>query len=187
MGNNKDNEMFKKFTKYIERDGIDELVAYLDVIGYYKTPASSSNHMSEEGGLLQHSINVTSTMFDLNSVLKANITNESMAIVGLFHDIGKCSYYNKPLYIENILKSGKRSESKPYERNKELLGIPHEVIAIQQLTKFIKLTEDEVFAIYYHNGLYTPSGYDLKNGGKETELYLILHFSDLYSSRIIER
>lgn len=177
-------QLYTTLTEHIKRDGFTELEVYLKTIGYFTAPASGGNHMSEEGGLLQHSVNVTTTLFDVAKKLGSTIPSESLAIVGLFHDLGKADYYGKPTYEPNILKSGKLSDAKPYKTNKELLGVPHEVASVQMLTKFISLTEDEVHAIYFHNGLYTPSGYALK--GKETELQILLHFADMWASRIIE-
>ena len=49
---------------------------------------------------------------------------------------------------------------------------------------FIDLTEEEQFAILYHNGLYGDFKYEIQ--GNETPLYLILHFADMWAARIIE-
>lgn len=175
---------FMKYYEKINREGKEELLEHLEEIGYFTAPASSQYHLASDGGLLEHSLNVVKVMMKLAPTLKLDNLEESIIIVGLFHDIGKASYYGKPNYVENILKSGKRSDSKPYENNKDLLGIPHEVSAIHILSKYIDLTEDEAFAILYHNGLYTSTGYGLK--GKETPLYLLTHFADMWASRVLE-
>ena len=47
------------------------------------------------------------------------------------------------------------------------------------------LTEDETWAILHHNGMYGDLKYTLQ--GKETPLYLIIHFADMWASRVIER
>ena len=136
--------------------------------------------------MLEHSLNVTDTLFKVSELLtQGELSDESLVIVGLFHDLGKATYFNKPNYIENILKSGKRSDAKPYERNKARLNIPHEIASVHILSRFIELTEHETFAILYHNGLYTSTGYNLK--GNETEMQMLLHFADLWSSRVIEK
>ena len=179
-------KQFNELFDHIKRDGKDELLQYLEDNEYFTAPCSSQYHLAEEGGLLEHSINVTELMLDLADFLncfKEDMT-ESIVIVGLFHDLGKSAYYKKPHYIENILKSGKRSESKPYTSNKDRLNVPHEVASIHILSKFIQLTEEETFAILYHNGLYTSTGYSLK--GNERPLQTLLHFADLWCSRFIE-
>ena len=65
-----------------------------------------------------------------------------------------------------------------------MLNIPHDVRSIAILSKFIDLTEEEQFAILYHNGLYGDLKYQIS--GKETELYMLLHFADLWVSRVVE-
>ena len=73
----------------------------------------------------------------------------------------------------NILKSGKQSDAKPWKRNPSLLPLDHATRSIKLATLFIDLTEDEEFAIRYHDGLYETANYGVK--GHETQLYMILH------------
>lgn len=176
---------FCLFFNRIDRIGQGELFEYLTQNGYFESPSSSQYHGSHEGGNLEHSLNVTELMLKLRPVIAPNITEESCIICGLFHDLGKAGYYGKPNYVENLLKSGKRSDSKPYTTNPDRLPIPHQVVSLHILSKFIPLTEDEVLAILYHNGLYTPDGYAIK--GKETQLMMLLHFCDMWASRVLEK
>ena len=60
--------------------------------------------------------------------------------------------------------------------------LKNRIETLEDLKKYINLTEEENHAIYYHNGKYTHTGYDLK----ETPLQMLLHFADLWSSRTIE-
>ena len=99
-----------------------------------------------------------------------------MIIAAALHDLGKCGDYGKQMYVPNILKSGKASEAKPFKRNPALLPIDHATRSIKLATLFIDLTEDEEFAIRYHDGLYETANYG----------YLILHYADLWSSRVTE-
>ena len=186
--------MFNDYFEMIQRKGKEELHQHLKDGGYFSAPASTQYHLSSTGGLLAHSINVTHLMLDMfhnTSIYKqfgdksfAEV-EESIATVGLFHDLGKANYYGKPNYVPNVLKNGKQSDSKPYEKNKELLNIPHEVSSIHILSQFIALTEEETFAILYHNGLYTSTGYNLK--GNEQPLQQLLHMADMWCSRFIEK
>lgn len=179
-------EIFKQLFELIDRNGKYRLLDYLKENGYFTAPCSSGYHLAKENGLLEHSVNVTKLMFKIADSLDCfeEEMKGSIVICGLFHDLGKANYYNKPNYVENVLKSGKQSAAKPYKTNKELLNIPHEISSIHILSKFIKLTEEETFAILYHNGLYTSVGYGLR--GNERPLQMILHFADMWSSRVIE-
>ena len=88
------------------------------------------------------------------------------------------------MYIPNILKSGKQSDAKPWQRNPSLLPLDHATRSIKLATLFIDLTEDEEFAIRYHDGLYETANYGVK--GHETQLYMILHWADMWTSKVIE-
>lgn len=179
-------ERFYKLFNLINREGKDNLLEYLEENLYFTAPCSSQYHGSKEGGLLDHSVNVADLMLDMSGMLNcfSEDMSESIVIVGLFHDLGKSGYYGKQNYVENILKNGKKSDVKPYEINKELLSIPHEVSSIHILSKFIQLTEEETFSILYHNGLYTGVVRELK--GNERPMQMILHFADMWASRVNE-
>jgi 23S rRNA maturation-related 3'-5' exoribonuclease YhaM len=123
-------------------------------------------------------------MLQLRDVIAPEITTESCIIVGMFHDIGKAAYYGKQEYVPNILKGGKVSEAKPFASNSDRLNIPHQVASLHIISKFIPLTEEESFAILFHNGLYTPDGKAIQ--GNETPLMLLLHFADMWASRFVE-
>lgn len=177
---------FLTYTNLINRPGISELVDYCQTIesGYFTAPSSGAYHGAHHGGNAKHSLIVTETMLKLRGTLAPETPFDSCVICGLFHDLGKAHYYGKPNYVPNILKGGKVSESKPYNTNPDRLPIPHQVASLQILSKYIELTEDETYAILYHNGLYTPDGRAM--AGKETKLLLLLHWADMYASRFLE-
>ena len=168
-----------------ERPGMDYLIDYMEDNGFFTAPCSGSHHLAKVGGLAEHSLNVYNVAMNLhNSLCFKEDSTESIAICALLHDIGKIGQYGKPNYVQNILKTGRVSDSKPYTTNPKLQYIDHEIRSIAIISKFIELTEDEQFAILYHNGMYGNLKYSLS--GKETPLYLIIHFSDMWASRFLE-
>lgn len=172
-----------------ERPGIENLINYMEnESDFFTAPCSTQYHLSKEGGLAEHSLNVRNMMIDIISGItfgKLPYTQDAnINIVSLLHDIGKSTYRGKSNYIPNILASGKVSAAKPFETNKDRLYIPHEVVSLQIINKYIELTEQEEYAIYGHNGLYTAAGRELS--GKERPLQLLLHFADLFVSRFVE-
>ena len=182
-------EFIKRSLLETKREGMEALVTYMEEIGYFTTPCSGGTHLAKEGGLAEHSMNVLNVALRLGLALlpKEQHTPENMfsiTIAALLHDLGKCGQYGKPEYIPNILKSGKQSESKPYQRNKELLIVPHEVRSVALATMFINLTEEEQHAILMHNGLYGPLKYEIQ--GNETPLYMIIHWADMWASHVVE-
>ena len=172
------------------RPGMDKLIEHMNDNGFFTAPCSSMHHLCKEGGLAEHSLNVCKMMqnlfindTDVNKVMRSEFYN-SIIISGLLHDLGKAMHRGKPNYVPNLLKSGEQSKAKPFETNKERLYISHEIISIVVASQFITLTEEEEFAIMYHNALYVPSGRDLN--GKERPLQTLLHFCDMWCSRFIE-
>ena len=164
-----------------EVEGIDKLISAMESEGFFTAPCSGQFHLCKEGGLAEHSYNVLSIMIDLNRVI-GGADMKSIILCALLHDLGKMGDHGKANYVPNILKSGKVSDSKPYETNKDLLYIDHAIRSVIIAERYIQLTEEEEHAIIYHNGKYTHIGYDLK----ETPLMLLLHFADMWASRVVE-
>ena len=182
----KDNitETVTKLLEQVKRPGMTDLIAHITEKGFFDAPCSTDKHLSCDGGLAKHSFNVFDVMLHLNNNFTAELPYESMVICGLLHDLGKMGDHDKPYYSPNVLKSGTVSAAKPYVTNKELTYLPHEVRSVMIIERFIELTEDEEAAILWHNGLYGAFKYDIP--GKETPLYMVLHFADMWASRVIE-
>lgn len=183
----------------IQRPGMEDLIAYMEEIGFFNAPCSGGNHLSCEFGLVHHTRNVIMAAENIGYALlgkqKYMEIRDSVTIAAALHDLGKCGDYGKQMYVPNMIKDGrptkaepeqkyKQSESKPFKRNPALLPLDHATRSIKLATLFIDLTEEEEFAIRYHDGLYESANYAVK--GNETPLYLILHYADLWSSRITE-
>lgn len=183
-----DREFIEQTLKATDREGMDDLLTFMAEIGFYEAPASGGNHMSEQGGLAKHTVNVMQTAEKIGVALyggdKYNTIQHSVMIAAALHDLGKCGDHGKKMYVENILKSGKPSAAKPFKRNPELLALDHATRSLTLAWRFIDLTEDEEFAIRYHDGLYETANYGVK--GHETPLYMILHWADMWASKVIE-
>lgn len=176
-------EQIIQLLKYTNRPGMDKLIKAMEEGGFFTAPCSGGYHLAEEGGLAKHSLNVFNTARTVMEAMAEEIKDE-LIIVCLLHDLGKMGQYGKANYVENILKSGKQSASKPYTTNSDLLYVDHEVRSVVIAQQYIDLTEEEQQAILWHNGLYGNFRYQIQ--GKETRLYLILHFADMFASRILE-
>lgn len=181
-------DIFRDALMKTKREGMADLLSFIQDIGFLDAPCSGGNHLAKKGGLLEHSVNVLKCAEKVGVALlggaEYNKVQDSVVIAALLHDLGKCGDYDKPMYVDNILKSGKPSEAKPFKRNPDLLAVPHAVRSIKLATLFIDLTEDEEWAILCHDGLYDFMKYDLK--GKETWLQLLIHGADMWASCIIE-
>lgn len=184
-----------------KREGMGDLIRWMNDNGFFTAPCSGGYHLAEEGGLMAHSLNVLSIMQDMSFLMCDGAmpldmeTRNSIIICALLHDLGKCGDHGKANYVPNMIKDGrptkaepeqkyKQSEDKPFKTNPELMYVPHEVRSVAIASRFISLTEDEEWAILMHNGLYGDFRYGIQ--GKETPLYLLLHFADMWASRVVE-
>lgn len=174
--------------KSTKREGIEKLISHMEEIEFFTAPCSSQYHLCKAGGLAEHSLNVYNQMVEFYYATDRKIDPNSVILVTLLHDLGKCGQYGKENYVPNMISDKKggyvQSDKKPFETNKDLLPVPHEIRSIHIASQFIELTEEESFAILMHNGLYGDMKYAYS--GKETALSMLLHFSDLYCSRVIE-
>jgi HD superfamily phosphohydrolase YqeK len=80
------------------RPGINELIQWLEALDFFTAPASAQMHLSEPGGLAQHSLNVLHTMQN-KMVMYADtipqISDESIVITALLHDLCKVNFYQE--------------------------------------------------------------------------------------------
>lgn len=190
-------ERIKDLLLSTKRQGMEKLIACMEENGFFTAPCSTSHHLSKEGGLAEHHLNVLDAAIILRNSLGIvdGIDDASIIICSLLHDIGKMGQFGKPNYVPNMLKGRatkanpnpepRQSEAKPFKSNPELLHVDHEVRALAIISKFIDLTEEEQLAILWHNGLYGPFKYEIQ--GQETPLYMIIHFADMWASRVMER
>jgi len=184
-------EKIIELLKSTERPFIESLINHMDEGGFFNAACSSQFHLCKSGGLAEHSLNVYNMMKQLEDSVAPYYVDpvkaidwNSIVITSLLHDLGKMGQFGKQLYTENYLASGELSSKKPYTTNKLLLSVPHEIRSIQIASQFIELTEEESFAILHHNGMYGDLKYQLQ--GKETPLQMLLHFADMWCSRVIE-
>lgn len=185
-------EKIKELLLSTKREGIGNLIDWMEQNGFFEAPCSTQYHLCKEGGLAEHSMNVYEIACDLQAAMPEHfkMQHEEVVITALLHDIGKTGQYGKRYYVENYLskldKEGNpvRSTAKPYITNAELLNVPHEIRSLSIIDRFIELTEDEQYAILHHNGMYGDLKYQLN--GKETPLQILIHTADMFASRLIE-
>ena len=197
-------ERLKLLVKFIGHDRIKD--------GLLVAPASSSvaYHHCYEGGLISHIHQIIKIGLKfIDSMPKDLLTPQELVTTAILHDIHKvCDHEGHSYYITNLLKSGKQSEAKPFKiaeeygdftkyvsnyndivlnyfaENSSMKPTGH--LSLMTLLHYSKelyedLTEDEKFAIVHHGGAYETSGYSL--AGKENALQIILHATDMLSSR----
>ena len=103
MAEDAKKEFIKLYTTNIKREGADKLLEWLcDKSDFFEAPASSKYHNAFEGGLCAHSLNVARRLKLLVDTEKklcpdkesvTHITDESVIICGLLHDVCKANFY----------------------------------------------------------------------------------------------
>lgn len=192
MNNRSENiNYFESIMDLVERKGKDELMVYIRNSDFYTAPASTRFHLSTEGGLLQHSLNVYEClMAKRDNVVWGPILDEigkdSLTIVSLLHDICKTNFYATELRWRKD--SNNRWEQYPVYTIDDQLPYGHGEKSVMMIEKFMKLTDEEKFAIRWHMGYSEPAGL-YPQVGKAMELYplvLALHEADMEASKILE-
>ena len=179
--------------KKTNRKGMENLIEYMEKNGFFDAPCSGQYHLAKAGGLAEHSLNVYEAAKKM--FFAQDIPEDSLIICALLHDLGKMGQFGKANYIPNMLKGRAtkanpnpepvQSEAKPYITNPDLLYVDHEVRSVVIASMFIELTEEEQQAILWHNGLYGAFKYEIP--GKETPLFLLVHWADMYAARVMEK
>jgi hypothetical protein len=172
------------------KEEFDRLIEFMETETEFLTaPASTRFHMSKEGGLLEHSVNVCETMLRIKHALAPNIDDESCIIVSLIHDLGKVGMPGNPQYIKNKPTEKQQrygySASVPYSFNNSLTYLSVPVRSIYLALPYIHLSEEEVQAVMYHDGQYVDDNKSVAT--KETPLLLLLQYADSWSAFVTEK
>ena len=91
-------ERFESLLGTINRIGMNDVKNFIKKSDFYTAPASTRFHLSEEGGLLKHSLHVYDCLMNKkNNPLWAkaleNVSDETLTLVSLLHDVCKTYYY----------------------------------------------------------------------------------------------
>lgn len=174
----------------IKREGVDNLLQWLEGSDFYTAPASTRFHGNYECGLLEHSLNVYDALKELANIhSEYQISAESLAIAALFHDLCKVNYYTVSSRNVKDEKTG-QWHKEPFYKTDDQYPVGHGEKSVIILMKYMKLTDDEIYAIRWHMG-----GFDsaVKGGdfgsGKAYEmcpLAVLLHLADMTASYLME-
>ena len=145
-----DKERFLSLGYGISRNGIMELMEWLETTDFYTCPASSKYHLSCEGGLLKHSLNVYDELKRLLAAYpEIKVSEESVCIAALFHDLCKINFYKTEMRNRKN-SSGNWEQYAVYTRSEEFHFGGHGSKSVYLLQRFIQLTDEEAVAINCH-------------------------------------
>ena len=80
-------EEFIELLKSTNREGMENLLAFLEKSDFYRAPASTRFHGNFEGGLLEHSMKVYEIFKEKIKNSGLNTPEDTVKISALLHDI----------------------------------------------------------------------------------------------------
>lgn len=171
----------------IRRDGINNLLEWLETSDFFIAPASTKYHGNYEGGLCEHSLNVYEQLRFLNQHFQTNYSDETIAIVALFHDLCKVNFYKKGK--RNVKVDGVWEEVTVYEID-ERVPLGHGEKSCIILQWYMKLSVDELLAVRWHMGAYDTAfkggDYGLSRAQDSSKLVSMLNIADLIATNLLE-
>ena len=147
------------FKQYIRREGAEELLNWLLSTDFFEAPASARYHSAVAGGLCQHSLNVYDCLRaylarprvqQVYGLTGEDYSEESIAIVALLHDLCKIGCY-RPGFRNVKDERGQWQKVATYNFEDDL-PFGHGEKSVWMIMKYMKLTDQEAFAIRYHMG-----------------------------------
>ena len=183
-------QVFIKLLKDIQRDGIGDLLDFLESSSFYSDPASSKYHSNYPQGLLNHSMLVYKILLALCKVNKIQVSEDTIKIVSLLHDLVKIGSYDISLKnIKNERTNNKWQSIMTYQNKDNGQVLSHGLTSAMIASKFIELTEEEFTAICYHMGPWSVcdgEDYVYKKAIAKYPIVLLLHHADAQASFIHE-
>ena len=174
-------EEFIELLKSTKREGIDEIINFLEKTDFFKAPASTRFHGNYEGGLLEHSMKVYEILkYKVkNSVIDINVGDDTLIIVALLHDICKANYYK--VDFRNAKNERGEWEKVPYYTVDDTIPYGHGEKSVMMITEYMKLTSEEKYCIRWHMGFTEPKELygTISLAYKKYPLALLMHEADL--------
>ncbi len=163
------------YQEKIKRDGAEKLLEYLDsrASDFFTAPASARYHGAYDGGLVEHSLNVYECLSDylarprVKERYGVDVSEESIAIAGLLHDICKVNVYKRS--TRNVKDDNGVWQKVPCYEFDDQLPYGHGEKSVYIISGFMRLTREEAFAIRYHMGF--SGNDDPRNVGASFEKY----------------
>mgnify|MGYP004620865443 FL=1 len=157
----KNKEEFNELLRSTQRDGVDDVIADLEDMGFYEAPASAGHHLNVAGGLVQHSINtckaalaVYEGMQAIEPTLSSEVKRESVILASLLHDVCKSDIYFRSVKRRKT-RLGTWEDSEGYRISYKNFPMGHgEKSVILLLCSGLALNDDEMLAIRWHMGAF---------------------------------
>ena len=162
---------FIHLLSFVERDGVQSLLEWLESTDFYTAPASTKYHGAYAGGLLEHSLNVFRRL--VRRCPAADM--DTLTITALLHDVCKIHLYEK---------------TEDGYRHNEQFPIGHGEKSVILILRHMPLTDEEITAISWHMGAFDSragAGRSLSQAWEKCPLALHLHLADMEATWFDEK
>ena len=177
-------EEFLRLLRSTNREGIEELIDFIEKTDFYRAPASTRYHAAYEGGLLEHSLSVYKILKEKvkNLPIEIEVKEDTLIIIALLHDICKVNFYK--VDYRNAKNSFGEWEKVPYYTVEDTIPYGHGEKSVMMLSEYIKLTVEEKYCIRWHMGFSEPKELygTLGQAFKKYPLALLLNEADIEST-----
>lgn len=173
---------FYELVSSVKREGINDLIEWIERTDFFEAPASTRYHGAVDGGLLNHSVSVCKTAININEALNLQQPVESIVIVSLFHDLCKIGCYKRDTKNEKD-QNGVWHKVPCFKFDEDFSFGGHGSKSMYLAHNFIKLEPSEAAAINSHMGQYESTQYsNISSVYSGNTLAWLLHVADEASS-----
>ena len=174
-------EEFLELLRKVNREGINELIEFIQKTDFFKAPASTRFHGDHEGGLVEHSIKVYEILKHKveTNIEPIKVSEESLIIIALLHDLCKANFYK--VDYRNAKNALGVWEKVPYYTVDDTIPYGHGEKSVMMITEYMKLTSEQKYCIRSHMGFTEPKEQYTTLGlaYKKYPLALLTHEADL--------
>ena len=169
------------FNTHIWREGSADLLTWLKSTDFFTAPGSTRFHDCHEGGLADHSVNVYIELRRLlNAFPEIQVSDETIAIVSLLHDVCKADCYKTEM--RNRKNDRGQWEKYPVYTFKEDFPFGgHGSKSVYLIQKFMNLTAEEAVAINCHMGV-ENGNWAVNDAYRAYPLAFLVHTADMAST-----
>lgn len=191
---------FVRLLKSTNREGVDYVIEDLESEGFFQAPASSTQHLNEEGGLVQHSLNVCKAalmlreqMLLLDPSLQSELKEDSCILASLLHDVCKANIYKLTTRKRKTV-IGTWEDYEGYRSSYVDFPMGHgEKSVVMLLLSGLEMSDAEMLAIRWHMGPWDVAltSYEatknLDVARKKHPLCVLIQCADTLAAGIMER
>ena len=176
-------EFMQIWTERVQRDYADAMLEWLErETDFFEAPASTKHHGAHPGGLVEHSLNVYRRLRQITVLETYGTTlapelaegvEETVAILGLLHDVCKVGVYHTETKRRKNQATGFWEDYQAYvfrdplplgHGEKSLYLIQRHMDLEPEIARFIRLEDHEALAIRWHMGAYDSA---VKGGARD--------------------